>query len=750
MSFTSGTPEFTPGFGPSPSAFTVRRPQDYGTVLGGYAPARNTGGIQPDATWFTATLSGATSATVNITAATAGSWVYLWTALPGATTAASATGWTQLASSLDASATPVAYTVLRRQKQAGDTTFTVTWTGSSKGVLAWVSYTGLNQDTPDEGAAAASNSTTSRTAVPTPSATPAAGNRAAVAFFAVRTSTLANNNIAWTPDRATTERFEANNDAAPSAPWAGSAIADTLPNAVAQSARSYTATHGPAAEAHDGSAILFLIPAPAPPQFLTRPAVSPQRVNSPFRSGQYFNPGQFSVPALPPLVFTRQAQSARLSLRRSEGQYFGLGLGQANQGVQFPLFLRQRALSPRTVTVVRPSRGQFFNQAWGQGNQGVTFPLYLRQAGNASRWTLRRSHGTFFQQAWGQANQGTRFPLFTRQAGNASRWTLRRSQGRFFTPGQFNLDGNPWPSFTRQAGVVSRWTLRRSYGTFFNQAWGQANRGTAFPLFTRQPGNSSRWTLRNPRGKFSAVTVSAPAVPPPQFITRQERPAPSRIPRGRYQVPGLGQANQGAAFPLYMRQAEGRRLTLRRSQGRFSQVPAFIPVIPPPQFITRQQRPVPLRIQRGRFQVPGLGQGNQGTAFPSFTRQAGTRTRFTRAPRGRLYGLPQIPAVFPPPQYLRPAGSVRFAARLLPSRRRAWGPALPQAAQGQPWPSFIRQPGVRPRRLDPRSSPRRQRYCEPPWPLPAPQTPVFRAGTARFQWETEVPGSRWAAGTPRA
>jgi len=219
-------------------------------------------GIAPDTAGSTAITAAVTSAIADITAAAPGAWVYLWADVAGATSAAAASGWTQLASSLDASGAPVAYTLLRRQKQAGDTTFTVSWTGSGKGVIGWVSYTGLKDSGPDEQATAANNSTVSRQAVPTPTAAPAGAGEWAVVFFGARTSTSANKGITWTPDAATTERLDANNSAAASAAWAGIEIADTN-GAVAQQAQSYTATHQPAAESHDGSAIMFLIPAPA-------------------------------------------------------------------------------------------------------------------------------------------------------------------------------------------------------------------------------------------------------------------------------------------------------------------------------------------------------------------------------------------------------------------------------------------------------------------------------------------------------
>jgi len=229
-----------------------------------------------DTTGNLPTTTGATSASIDITSAATGAWVYLWVAMPSATSAASGTGWTAVASSLDASATPVAYTVLRRLKQAGDTTFTISWTTTGKGVLVWASWTGVDGTTPDEGASVANNSTTSRTAVPTPSATPTAGNRWAVGFFSARTSTAGNKPITWTPDAATAERADVDNDLAASAAWDGTEIADTN-GAVTQAAHSYTATHN-AAESHDGSAILFLIPAAAGAAAAPAPLVVPQAV----------------------------------------------------------------------------------------------------------------------------------------------------------------------------------------------------------------------------------------------------------------------------------------------------------------------------------------------------------------------------------------------------------------------------------------------------------------------------------------
>lgn len=240
------------------------------------APAPPAGGtIALDTTGSTSVLAGTTSTTVDITAAAVGAWCYCWVALVINSGAVTATGWTSLLNSDEG--TSAHYALLRRQKQLGDTTFTFSWTTSTKGTLAWASWTGLDSVTPDEQATLATNGVTGRTAVPTPSATPTAADRWAAAFFGVRTSTVGNKPITWTPDGATTERIDVDNNLAGSSPWSGVEIADTNA-AVTQAAHSYTATHN-ASEGHDGSAILFLIPGAA---VSTSPRTQPLVVTPPF------------------------------------------------------------------------------------------------------------------------------------------------------------------------------------------------------------------------------------------------------------------------------------------------------------------------------------------------------------------------------------------------------------------------------------------------------------------------------------
>jgi hypothetical protein len=225
--------------------------------------------IAPGATGNTPVTAGATSASVDITAAPVGAVVYCWAAI--STDVTTQTGvpsnasWTVVQSAQTTAGTSGAtYALYRRVKQSGDTAFSFSWTTSAKGIFAWASYSGVNTTTPDEQSTAVQlNDTTARTAVPGPSATPVASNRWALACFGVRTTTSANKPISWTPDAATTERADVDNNTAASAAWLGVEIADSN-GPVTQASHSYTATHN-ASESHDGSVLLFLIPAATAP-----------------------------------------------------------------------------------------------------------------------------------------------------------------------------------------------------------------------------------------------------------------------------------------------------------------------------------------------------------------------------------------------------------------------------------------------------------------------------------------------------
>jgi hypothetical protein len=241
----------------TPTAFDVY--QTFVGNQGGYLYIRRctAGVIVPDTTGSTAITTAATSAVVDITAAAVGATVYAWVDL-GVNTAAAvtATGWTSVLNAIEG--TSARYALMRRRKTVGDTTFTFNWTTSTKGVIGWSSYRGVDATTPDENATLATNGSTSRTAVPTSSVSPTSTGRWALTCYGVRTTTVGNKPITWTPDAALVERLDVDNNAAGSSPWCGIQIADSN-GTVTNAAHSYTATHN-AAESHDGSAIIYLIP----------------------------------------------------------------------------------------------------------------------------------------------------------------------------------------------------------------------------------------------------------------------------------------------------------------------------------------------------------------------------------------------------------------------------------------------------------------------------------------------------------
>jgi len=206
----------------------------------------------------TVITAGATSRAINFSAATDGTWVYCWVSLGGAVSALTVAGFTSVVTP-SVEGTAMYYGLFRRKKVAGDTTAAISWTGSAKGTIVWVSVAGVDGTTPDESATIANNGTTSRTGVPTPSATPTATNRFALAFFGARTTNSANKPISWTADAGLIEVIDIDNNAAASSPWIGAQIAIS-PSAVTNAAHTYTGSHN-VAESHDGSVLLYLIPA---------------------------------------------------------------------------------------------------------------------------------------------------------------------------------------------------------------------------------------------------------------------------------------------------------------------------------------------------------------------------------------------------------------------------------------------------------------------------------------------------------
>lgn len=204
--------------------------------------------------------SAATSATVDITAAAVGAWVFFYGEIGIAPNGVTFTGWSPIIEFDEGTATH--HFLWQRKKQPGDTTFTVSWPTSSKMTANWISYTGL-ASVPTE-LAADTLHTAAGTAFSTPSLTPGGADRWSLTFTGARDTTASNlpDGTSWTPDAALTERVDASNAAAATSPWVAIEIADSN-GIVTQAAHSYTATcvH---TESHGAAILLFLVPATPP------------------------------------------------------------------------------------------------------------------------------------------------------------------------------------------------------------------------------------------------------------------------------------------------------------------------------------------------------------------------------------------------------------------------------------------------------------------------------------------------------
>lgn len=206
------------------------------------------------ATGSTALTSSVTTAAIDISSVTDSWTVYCFVALGANQSAVTMPGWTLVLEGDES--TTSHYALFRRLKQSGDASFSASWTTATKGVLAWVAYSGIDIETPDERATFYAH--TSGTDVVAGPDTPNLENRWAVTFSYMRSTTEANKNITWTPDAALTERLDANNSASTFNPWVGTEIADSAA-VVAQSSASYTAVSNQS-ETHGGVILLYLIP----------------------------------------------------------------------------------------------------------------------------------------------------------------------------------------------------------------------------------------------------------------------------------------------------------------------------------------------------------------------------------------------------------------------------------------------------------------------------------------------------------
>jgi hypothetical protein len=215
--------------------------------------------IALDSSGSTLITTSVSTANVDITTAATGATCYALLAL-GVSQASNVTwtGWTSVLEGNEGTATH--YALYRRVKVAGDTTFAVSWPTATKGTLGWASYTGGDQTTFDE-LAAATLHTSAGTTYPTPSLTPTGSGRWALTGTWSRSTTTANQTESYTPDAALTERVDVNNG---TNPWVPLELADSN-GTVTVAAHSYTATMtttgSSASESHGGALLVYLIPA---------------------------------------------------------------------------------------------------------------------------------------------------------------------------------------------------------------------------------------------------------------------------------------------------------------------------------------------------------------------------------------------------------------------------------------------------------------------------------------------------------
>lgn len=225
----------------------------------------------------------ATTDTVSIAGATDGDICFMLVALSvGETGITTPTGWNLIAEGGEGAngAAGSRTGLFWRQKQTGDTTFTVTWSSTAtKYVIQAFSYSGLNTSTPVEGGAYSAHSATSANYV-SPSVTPTSTDRWILTGSHARSTTQAST---FTPDAALTERQDVTNGANS---WSSIELADSNA-AVTQAAHTYTAVAS-FADGHGGTVAVALIPAPQAqasfvpqPQRRTRALTPPRRVKAP-------------------------------------------------------------------------------------------------------------------------------------------------------------------------------------------------------------------------------------------------------------------------------------------------------------------------------------------------------------------------------------------------------------------------------------------------------------------------------------
>lgn len=204
------------------------------------------------------TGSAASSFTPTIAAFTPGAYIFLIVAWTTSAATFSQSGWTELGVLTTDSTITVG--VFFRKKPVGATT-TVFTTQSGRGCWVILAYPNLDPTTPYQTFTTAANMLKKNTAgatIPTPAVVNSLATAWALAVHALRTSTVGNKAITFTPDGALTERQDANMSASTSSPWTAVEAADSN-GAVTAASHSYTATAN-FSETHGGGGLIYLNP----------------------------------------------------------------------------------------------------------------------------------------------------------------------------------------------------------------------------------------------------------------------------------------------------------------------------------------------------------------------------------------------------------------------------------------------------------------------------------------------------------
>lgn len=202
------------------------------------------------------TASASSSLSIDITGATVGETVYAWIALRFSQTSTTFTGWTQI-DILRTIASTGAWALYKRVKQAGDTTFTLSWSpNSTSGLVLLQQWPGT---VADEGGSVITRSSAANV-FSTPAATPTDGNRWAVGFYCASDSDSTNKTATWTPTGDMTTTAQTGVNTTGTLAWSNSAICDSNgPVSIASHSGTET-TSGTTTINNGAAAILFLIP----------------------------------------------------------------------------------------------------------------------------------------------------------------------------------------------------------------------------------------------------------------------------------------------------------------------------------------------------------------------------------------------------------------------------------------------------------------------------------------------------------